>query len=765
MKQIKSRNKKTKIRGALYACILAATIASTQAAYTPPGRATVLNTLTPAHPRIIVTPAKMTEIQQSIANDPVAAAVSVKVLQRADWIITQAPLGYELVGGRMTNDDKILGWVESLGLAYRLTGDAKYANRAWQELESASNFPDWNPPSYLDPAALALAFGYGYDWFYSYWTPAQRTIIAKAIVEKGINPLLPLYYLGGKNILTNGSNISQQVGGSLSMAALAIAERSDYRAVAAEMLEQGLKAADGPLLVYAPDGAGSEGTGYWNFGTRVSCQLINSLETALGSDFGLSTLPGLSQTGDYELYYSGAGHLAFNYGDCKVEPLGHPQHFFLATKYNKPQYSWFRYDGLLSGLFDGDEYDLIWFNASGKNFDVGTLPLDREFTKWKGISSRDSWKDDSGFNVTMEGGELNGGHVHEDQGSFILEYNGVRWVQDILRDQLTYNTPRGVRRDDLYRWRAEGHNTLVINPVNGNAQNAASSFTSRTFNATSANAVLDLSNTYSDGKVTKAIRTFNLQRGKSFTVTDSITCSAPSDVWSFFHVEDKLGLTKTAAETVDITLSTDKRQATLKRNGKKFYVRLKSPAGAVLESKIAAPLPTSPVVSQQKNNSDLRKLAVHLLNVVNTEIKVEFSPMKDPSNPDLDIPVKATQFDAESNPGDDTIVKLSGDKIDFLKSGSWIKFTDYNFGGGVDAFEVRASSNSAAGGDIEVRQDSPTGPLIATAHVDNTGSWQTYQNIPGVVNQSTTGLRTIYVKFVGPSGNLMNLMSFRFTAK
>ena len=46
--------------------------------------------------------------------------------------------------------------VLTLGLMYRLTGDARYAERLWAEVDAASRFPDWNPKHFLDTAEMTL---------------------------------------------------------------------------------------------------------------------------------------------------------------------------------------------------------------------------------------------------------------------------------------------------------------------------------------------------------------------------------------------------------------------------------------------------------------------------------------------------------------------------------------------------------------------------------------------------------------------------------
>ena len=60
-----------------------------------------------------------------------------------------------------------------LGMAYQLTGDKKYADRAWLDLESVCTFPDWHPEHHIDVGGLAVGVAIGYDWMYDAFSDEQ----------------------------------------------------------------------------------------------------------------------------------------------------------------------------------------------------------------------------------------------------------------------------------------------------------------------------------------------------------------------------------------------------------------------------------------------------------------------------------------------------------------------------------------------------------------------------------------------------------------
>jgi hypothetical protein len=82
-------------------------------------------------------------------------------------------------------------------MVYRLTGDTRYAERAWDELSAAAAFPDWHPAHVLATAEMTHAAGIGYDWLYGRLSAEQRHTVVEAIVAKGLLPAKKVYDGGG----------------------------------------------------------------------------------------------------------------------------------------------------------------------------------------------------------------------------------------------------------------------------------------------------------------------------------------------------------------------------------------------------------------------------------------------------------------------------------------------------------------------------------------------------------------------------------------
>ena len=228
------------------------------------------------------------------------------VVREADRQLATQPVERALIGRRLLDKSRTaLSRVLHLGLAWRLTGEKKYFERARAELLAVAAFADWNPSHFLDVAEMTTAVAVGYDWFYPALDEPSRARLREAIVTKG---LIPSRKADSWSRGTN--NWNQVCNGGMTVGALAIAEHD--RALAAEMIARAINTVPRSMHEYAPDGAYPEGPGYWSYGTTYNVILISALQSVLGTDFGLTQQPGFLATADYYLHVIGPSGYYFN---------------------------------------------------------------------------------------------------------------------------------------------------------------------------------------------------------------------------------------------------------------------------------------------------------------------------------------------------------------------------------------------------------------------------------------------------------------------
>jgi hypothetical protein len=581
----------------------------------------ILARLKHSHPRLIASAEDFARLKAQVASEPVLKDWYDRLRRQGARILDQPPSQYEIPDGLrlLATSRRVLQRVQTLALLYRLEPDPKYLDRTWLELHTAAAFKDWNPRHFLDTAEMTHAFAIGYDWLYDQWTPAQRTTLREAMVEKGIKLANDIQ---NRNTWWAAArhNWNQVCNGGIGMGALAIGD--EVPDVAGPFLAAALKSIQLPMAEFAPDGAWAEGPGYWNYATSYNVVFLAALETALGTDYGLSQMPGFSEAGSFPLYASAPSNRTFNYADAGEGTIRAAQMFWLARKFNRPAYAWYERQ-----LASPQPLDLIWFDPRGEPPTPATLPLDKYFRNAEVVTLRSAWNDPQAVFVGFKAGDNKANHSHLDLGSFVLEALGTRWAIDLGSDN--YNMPAyfGKERWTYYRLRAEGHNALLINPGSGPDQDPRAvariarfdSHPERSF------AIADLTPAYAS-QARRVMRGIALLNHQQVLVQDEIQADQPAEVWWFLH-------TKTTPE-----ISADGALATLTQGKARLQARILSPAGATFTVRDARPLATSPNPNMQNKNAGVRKLCIQLTGVADARLAVLLSPLRQGEDASTTVP-------------------------------------------------------------------------------------------------------------------------------
>jgi len=577
----------------------------------------ILATLRPGHPRLLASESDFAKLKERVASDPQLKEWHAKLRAEGQRLLDQPVSKYEIPDGLrlLSTSRRVLDRQQTLGLLYRLEGDRRYVERAWKELEAAAQFPDWNPRHFLDTAEMAHAFAIGYDWLYDQWTDDQRTVLRQAIVEKGLK-LGAACHRGGTSYgwwTKSEHNWNQVCNGGIGMGALAVADLEP--ALAGEFLNAALKSLQLPMRRFAPDGAWDEGPGYWNYATSYNVVFLAALETALGTDFGLSQIPGFAEAGMFPIYATGPLGKTFNYADGGEGTIRAPQMFWLAHKFDRPAYAVYQ-----RKVTSADPLDVLWLAPGGTG--KTDLPLDRHFREAEVVTFRSAWEDRNALFVGFKAGDNKANHSNLDLGSFVLDALGVRWVVDPGGDN--YNLPGyfGGQRWTYYRLRAEGHNTVLINPGSEPDQDpkAVARITKFESRPERAFAIADLTPAYAK-QARQAKRGIAVLDRRQVLVQDEIESDQPVEVWWFLH---------TPAE---IKVAEDGRSATLTRDNQRLVAQMLSPGGARFTVMNAQPLPTSPQPEKQARNEGIRKLAIRVTDAKALRLAVLLVPLRGGERP------------------------------------------------------------------------------------------------------------------------------------
>ncbi len=573
-------------------------------------QASVLSTLDTGHPRLMLKDADLGVLKACYAEDKALQKCWQDVKEDADRRLDRPALVYKKEGPRLLSVSRdCLGRIYALALAYRWTGEEKYAAKAKENLLQVCAFPDWNPSHFLDTAEMSHAVGVGYDWLFRYLDEPTRATIKTALIEKGLKPGLEVYAKNGWWVQSE-YNWNQVCNGGMIIGSLAIAETDpDY---AERIVPAAVKSLPIALKSYGPDGAWGEGPGYWSYATHYTAYGLTALETALGNTFHLLEIDGLSKAGFFPIYTAGPTGLYLNLADVGEKSSRRPMPcmFWLARTFHNPLFAYSEHEQIEKRPAQAGH--LIWYTARPRP-SAARRQLDYFF---KGpvevMTMRSAWDDPNALFAGVKAGYNQVNHGHLDLGNFELDALGVRWVRDLGADN--YNLPgywemnRGGQRWSYYRLNSASHSIPMLG---GKDQDplAKSRFVKVGLDDKNVRAVVDLTEAYAPfaQSVLRGVQMTYDRR--AVLVRDEFDLKEPCElVWGI---------------TTDAEITFQKEWiAELSLKGKKLIVRVESPFHAPFSIESAEQSPP------QEVNKGVKRLVIRLPEAKGkVQVTVLFAPV------------------------------------------------------------------------------------------------------------------------------------------
>lgn len=561
------------------------------------------------HPRIILKKEDFDRIRES--DDPVYVAARSSALKMAENFIGTEPLEYNIPDGIRLLDvcRGVVSRTINLGMAYRLTGDKKYAERLYRELSNAASFKDWNPYHFLDIGEMAFAFGLGYDWIYDYMSEEQRRVIRTAIVEKGFETAMDDYLDRERKRSYRwyqddpGDNWKFVCNGGITVAALAVCDEDDMdREYLSNIFGYAYENTYRAVRdMYLDDGSYAEGFTYWNYASDFLAYYVSALKSATGTDYGLADFDPIRRSAYYVKLMCSNSFRSFNFGDAWETFVCSEVFLWIGKNFGEKEITTMRADEIRKDPSIARVRDAFWYLPTER---VGLENHPAGFGSVGGANaSFRSGFCENDFYAAIHFGDNDAYHGHADMGTFVVEWNKKRFICDLGQDN--YNVKGSYRL--AYRYRAEGHNTLVINPSEGPDQKQVSVCNiSRFSDGTNgdAYAVTDMTDAYFGKSVLRGMR-MTADR-KWVIVRDEINIDSSDVGYWFAH-------TKASVEILD-----GGKTATLEIDGDKLYLTVLS--GGRFEFMPAKHLCEKIVQPDQYDNSEFGKLAIRFMG--STDISV-----------------------------------------------------------------------------------------------------------------------------------------------
>ncbi|WP_424446954.1 DUF7594 domain-containing protein [Microbacterium arborescens] len=681
-----------------------------------------------AHPRILLTSADVTRIRAQVTSNTAQKQQFDLVRQRADAALGQ-PLATYPAGKRMLETSRtVLDRALNLGMAYLVTADTKYAERLRREVVGVAAFKDWGPSSFIDTAEMATAVAISLDWLWPYLTTADRATLSRSLVEKAITPALTVYKSGfsssgsSESKETNWSALTSNwnvvINSGIAMSSLAIWDQD--RATATEALTLSLDNLNLGLAAYGPDGGYAEGPTYWDYATRYLTSLVTSLRSATGGSAGITDTPGLRQTGYFPIRMSSSGGTRFAFGDSDAGSFRSAALVGLGRIFNDGHLT---HEGVNNSDGSYPALRVAWFDpaTTPAAASYANIPFDGAFEGAAATTLRSAWTGGREIFAGLRTGvRQSSAHQNRDAGTFVLGALGQTWATELGQEDYNLpgyfeDAPTGARWN-YYRERAEGQNTLVINPRDASKPSHSSDKNEKRVSSTSRDGlvVANLDGVYDNVSWSRGLRLSGDRREVFLQDEVSVPAGEFDAMWTMH----------TAAR---VQLSADGRTARLYLGGRELMARLTSPGDLKFAVMAAEPLPTSPRPPQTAN-SELQKLVVMASGRKSLTITVQFTPVMGESLGVAKAVVPLGSWSASSDSGESRLTSIS------------------IAGKPISSFDGRNFSYST-----EVDPTEPVPPVTATAPPGSSISISPASTLPGRTNisvkSSSGAVRTYVVAF------------------
>lgn len=439
------------------------------------------------HPRLFYTAEKIAQLKERMTGEKPAVDSWTAILTTANQAVEKSDSS-----GRA---------LEQLALAYRLTGDRRYAGLVRDALVREIKRPNWGEPDLLkrDPvwhaglgtARSCFSAAVAFDSVHDFLSADERQEIARGIVELGILPTLNDWVLGAQRIHaldTMGHNWWSACVFQAGVAALAVLDEEPrargwlerINAASVEWFGYAGSVLENKPANFDPAGGFYESVNYASFAMSEYLLFRLAWTNALKSP-APATIPLLARTGNFFLNvcYPNAGRMmTLNFGDGSINSDGsRPLALLWANGDRSPDILWYlaaaRQMSYREGLDRTTPFGLVYFPGEKDLVAAPTAPALPASTSFEGIGwgmLRDGWAKDGTLLGVRAGYTWN--HSHADAGSFILFHRG----ENILIDS---GNPSYARPEyDAYYRQSRAHNVVLFN---GEAENPEDTYAGSKF--------------------------------------------------------------------------------------------------------------------------------------------------------------------------------------------------------------------------------------------------------------------------------------------
>ncbi|KPL14023.1 MAG: hypothetical protein AMS26_12205 [Bacteroides sp. SM23_62] len=449
------------------------------------------------HPYLYFTEKEKPAIMDRIENDPESNDIFRRLQAEAKmWL--EMPVDRNIpIQGKNTR----AGWSEydrdgkyaryynsnrnnafSLAFLYQMTGEQKYADKAYAFADAFCDLTTWTQRAHEFPIIYSRIMPWNvpddqvnfnfdhfngdagrmmaavYDWLYPALSQAQRDRIRGALLEKVVTRVRGDYefHWWATAYRCNWCGVCNSGVGLAGLALLT--EHPQLTDIVAESYNR----INDMLNELGIDGGWQEGGGYWNYGVHTSAFFADALKRMTNSKYNLFENERLRNNPvTFPLHISLPGNRSLNFEDSGGGSYIGSPHLInkLAVETDSREAAWYRNEFLGNG---NDIFDIIWQRPQTDGSPPAIPSIHFRTIAWWVM--RSDFKDRSKVLVAGKAGKNDDPHHgHLDIGHFVVYWQGEYFIQDIGRRGSYDEKYFDEARFDYPQASSTGHNVLFVN--------------------------------------------------------------------------------------------------------------------------------------------------------------------------------------------------------------------------------------------------------------------------------------------------------------
>ena len=388
------------------------------------------------------------------AGRVMAAEMWARVKQEADRLI--GPDAPEVPEGATTLEQArpASGRLPVLGLAYALTGDAAYAQRAAQEVEVILAADTWSHPQHnseadLVSAEITCSLGVAYDWMHDALPEDLRARMREAMILRGLEPIEKATREGVWWTHWYRGNWGSVIYGQAGVAALSLLADEPR---AADWVRRSWGKIWGYGQALGMDGSWGESVSYGCYAWSNATLFMDALHHVTGGRVDLFDNPRLRALPEWFIHMLVPDESGFvPFSNCGKGTAFRGQYLYrLAKAYGDGRAQWIG-QRMAAGWGSQTAFGFLWCDPDLTPTAPTDLPTARIFDHTDWAVMRGRWEDAKATLFGFKGGQKDWDHYHHDMNHFVLYAHGKPLIVDLFYPH------------KIWGCETEAHNTILVN--------------------------------------------------------------------------------------------------------------------------------------------------------------------------------------------------------------------------------------------------------------------------------------------------------------